>query len=67
MFDNVKYARMIAFVTGSNGFIGQRLTEQLSSAGHSVRCLVRSPEKFGSLSHLPGVTPVIGDLDSESY
>ncbi len=55
---------MIAFVTGSNGFIGQRLTEQLSSAGHSVRCLVRSPEKFGSLSHLPGVTPVIGDLDS---
>lgn len=56
---------MIAFVTGSNGFIGQRLTEQLSSAGHSVRCLVRSPEKFGSLSHLPGVTPVIGDLDSE--
>jgi len=55
---------MIAFVTGSNGFIGQRLTEQLSSAGHSVRCLVRSPEKFGSLSHLHGVTPVIGDLDS---
>jgi len=56
---------MIAFVSGSNGFIGQRLTEQLSSAGHTVRCLVRSAEKFVSLSRLPGVTPVIGDLDSE--
>jgi farnesol dehydrogenase len=55
---------MTVFVTGANGFIGQRLTEQLSSAGHSVRCLVRSPDKFGSLSHLPRVTPVIGDLDS---
>lgn len=55
---------MNVFVTGANGFIGQRLTEQLSSAGHSVCCLVRSPEKFGNLSRLPGVTPVIGDLDS---
>ena len=56
---------MIAFVTGSNGFIGQKLTEQLSSAGHTVRCMVRSPGKFSSLSRLPGVTPVVGDLDSE--
>lgn len=55
---------MIVFVTGANGFIGQRLTEQLSADNHSVRCLVRSQEKFSNLSRLPGVTPVIGDLDS---
>ena len=55
---------MNCFLTGSNGFIGTRLVEELSSGGHSVRCLVRSPDKFSNLSGLAGVTPVIGDLDS---
>ncbi|MCU0459386.1 MAG: SDR family oxidoreductase [Bacteroidales bacterium] len=55
---------MNCFLTGANGFIGIRLVEELSAGGHTVRCLVRSPEKFSSLSGLPGVTPVIGDIDS---
>lgn len=55
---------MNCFLTGSNGFIGTRLVEELSAGGHSVRCLVRSPEKFRELSSLPGVTPVVGDLDA---
>ena len=54
---------MHCFLTGANGFIGLRLAERLSSEGHSVRCLVRSPEKFIPLSHLQNVTSVIGDLD----
>ncbi len=54
---------MNCLITGANGFIGQRLAERLSSEGHKVRCLVRSPEKFSSLSSLPGVTSQIGDLD----
>ncbi len=55
---------MNCFLTGSNGFIGTRLVEELSAGGHSVRCLVRSPDRFSKLSGLPGVTPVIGDLDA---
>lgn len=55
---------MNCLLTGSNGFIGSRLVEELSSGGHSVRCLVRSPDRFSRLSGLPGVTPVIGDLDA---
>lgn len=55
---------MNCFLTGSNGFIGTRLVEELSAGGHTVRCLVRSPDRFSKLSGLPGVTPVIGDLDA---
>jgi nucleoside-diphosphate-sugar epimerase len=54
---------MNCFVTGANGFIGQRLCERLSLEGHTVRCLVRSPEKFRSLSSLEGITPVTGDIE----
>ncbi|MDF1559872.1 MAG: SDR family oxidoreductase [Bacteroidales bacterium] len=57
---------MNCFLTGANGFIGLRLAERLALEGHGVRCLVRSPEKFSSLSHLPGVTAVTGDLDDIS-
>lgn len=55
---------MNCLLTGANGFIGIRLAEELSSGGHTVRCLVRSPDKFRPLSGLIGVTPVIGDLSS---
>lgn len=55
---------MNCFLTGSNGFIGTRLVEELSAEGHTVRCLVRSPDRFSRFSGLPGVTPVIGDLDA---
>lgn len=55
---------MNCFLTGSNGFIGRRLVEELSAGGNKVKCLVRSPDKFRALSSLPGVTPVVGDLDA---
>jgi farnesol dehydrogenase len=54
---------MKCFITGANGFIGFRLTERLSAEGHTVKCLVRSQERFQELSKLKGVTSVIGDLD----
>ncbi len=54
---------MKVFLTGANGFIGQRLAERLSAEGHNVKCLVRAPEKFNALSRLPGVTSCLGDLD----
>jgi nucleoside-diphosphate-sugar epimerase len=54
---------MNCFLTGANGFIGMRLAERLSADGHTVRCLVRSQEKFRPLSHLPDVTVVIGELE----
>jgi len=57
---------MNCFLTGANGFIGQRLAERLSAESHQVRCLVRSPEKFTSLAALAGVTAVTGDLDDIS-
>ena len=57
---------MYCFLTGANGFIGIRLAECLSSEGHNVRCLVRSPGKFSALSHLPGVTAVTGDLSNST-
>ena len=56
---------MKCFITGANGFIGFRLTERLSAEGHTIKCLVRSPARFQELSHLPGVTSVIGDLDDK--
>lgn len=58
---------MNCLLTGANGFIGIRLAEELSSGGHTVRCLVRSPDKFRPLSGLNGVTPVIGDLGSVHF
>jgi farnesol dehydrogenase len=53
-------------LTGANGFIGSRLAEQLSSEGHTVKCLVRDPDRFRALNNLAGVTPVIGDLGSSA-
>jgi len=57
---------MNCFLTGATGFIGTGLAERLSAEGHSVRCLVRSPDTFRILSRLPGLSPVLGDLDNIS-
>ncbi len=34
------------FLTGATGYVGGRLAPELLLAGHSVRCLARSPEKL---------------------
>jgi farnesol dehydrogenase len=57
---------MNCFLTGANGFIGLKLAERLTAEGHRISCLVRSPEKFSSLSLLAGATAVTGDLDDIS-
>ncbi|HUK90777.1 MAG TPA: NmrA family NAD(P)-binding protein, partial [Blastocatellia bacterium] len=36
---------MKAFVTGSTGLLGNNLVRLLVEQGHSVKALVRSPEK----------------------
>ncbi|MFA5327068.1 MAG: SDR family oxidoreductase [Prolixibacteraceae bacterium] len=54
---------MKCFVTGSNGFIGSRLVEKLGENGHEIKCLVRSPEKFGTQNN-KNIQPIYGDLDN---
>ena len=50
-------------VTGATGFIGSHLAENLSTAGHEVTVLARSPERLAWIRHLP-VRVVYGDLDN---
>lgn len=38
--------RLSCLVTGATGYIGGRLVPQLLAAGHTVRCLARSPGKL---------------------
>lgn len=56
---------MTVFLTGSTGYMGQRLVPLLLERGHRVRALVRG----GSEKKLPpGCEPVVGDaLDAASY
>ena len=56
---------MTVFLTGSNGYMGQRLIPLLVERGHNVRALVRA----GSEKKLPGgCAPIVGDaLDAASY
>lgn len=42
--------RQHVLVTGATGFIGKRLCEALSAAGHDVTTLVRNPKLAGELS-----------------
>lgn len=47
--------RQKVLVTGATGFIGKRLCEALSAAGHDVTALVRNPELAGELSMPIGI------------
>src|SRR5262249_46699448 len=42
--------RQCALITGATGFIGHRLTEALSAAGHDVIVLARDPAKAAQLA-----------------
>jgi uncharacterized protein YbjT (DUF2867 family) len=44
-------------VTGASGFIGSHLCEALVEAGHSVRAMTRSPERYAGAGE-----PVAGDV-----
>jgi len=50
-------------LTGGTGFIGRRLLTRLVQAGHRVRCLVRSEDRFRSrFPDLDGVETIQGDI-----
>jgi uncharacterized protein YbjT (DUF2867 family) len=49
-------------VTGATGYIGGRLVPQLLAAGHSVRCLARTPAKLAGRSWVDDVEVVRGDV-----
>jgi nucleoside-diphosphate-sugar epimerase len=52
---------MKVFVTGASGYIGGSVAAALLEAGHSVRGLVRSPERAAQVRAL-GIEPVLGSL-----
>lgn len=57
---------MRVFITGGTGFIGRHLLPRMAEAGHSCRCLVRSPERTVGLE-VDGVEWIRGDIgDPES-
>jgi uncharacterized protein YbjT (DUF2867 family) len=60
--------RAPVFVTGATGYVGGRLVPRLVDAGHTVRCLVRSPRKLDQRlwSADPRVAIVRGDLDDQT-
>ncbi|MEO3975578.1 SDR family oxidoreductase [Streptomyces sp. CAU 1734] len=49
-------------VTGATGYIGGRLVPELLAAGHSVRCLARSPQKLRDHPWAGDVETVRGDV-----
>jgi uncharacterized protein YbjT (DUF2867 family) len=50
-------------VTGATGYIGGRLVPKLLEAGHSVKVLVRSPDKIAGVPWRDGVEVVESSLD----
>jgi uncharacterized protein YbjT (DUF2867 family) len=60
-------ASVKTLVTGATGYIGGRLVPRLLAAGHSVRVLVRKPEKLRDVPWAGDVEVAEGDLgDAES-
>lgn len=56
---------MNIFLTGANGFVGGSVAHRLIAEGHSIRGLVRDPQK-AELLKARGITPVIGSLDDHA-
>lgn len=55
---------MNAFVTGATGLLGGNLVRLLITQGHTVKALVRSPEKATKLfGTLQGITFIQGDME----
>lgn len=52
---------MKVFLTGATGFVGRNMLKRLISEGHTVRALVRDPQKAGQLAQ-SGVDLIAGDV-----
>ena len=52
---------MRVLVLGATGYVGARLVPRLLAAGHTVRCLVRSPRRLHGVAWAPRVEVVAGD------
>ncbi len=55
----------LILVTGATGYIGGRLVSRLVAEGHTVRVLVRSPQKLKDVPWTSSVEVVEGDLEDE--
>lgn len=55
----------LILVTGATGYIGGRLVSRLVAEGHTVRVLVRSPQKLKDVPWSSSVEVVEGDLEDE--
>ncbi|GAA3881600.1 SDR family oxidoreductase [Streptomyces sedi] len=55
-------APLRVLVTGATGYLGGRLVPELLAAGHSVRCLARTPAKLDDRPWVGRVSVVRGDL-----
>lgn len=55
-------AAMRILVTGATGYIGGRLVPRLLDAGHSVRVLVREPDKLRDVPWADRAEVAVGDL-----
>ena len=55
--------RKTVLVTGATGYIGGRLVPRLLEAGHTVKVLVRSPDKMAGVPWRTKVDVVESSLD----
>ncbi|QNE79556.1 SDR family NAD(P)-dependent oxidoreductase [Streptomyces finlayi] len=73
-------AGLRCLVTGATGYIGGRLVPELLAAGHTVRCLARTPEKLrdhpwadraetvrGDVTDAQSLRPALRDIDVAYY
>jgi len=51
---------MRIFITGATGFVGHHVVQTLVQNGHTVRCLIRTPQP--ALKNNPHIETVIGDV-----
>ncbi|HEY5675502.1 MAG TPA: NAD-dependent epimerase/dehydratase family protein, partial [Myxococcales bacterium] len=62
----IRLLAMKILLTGGSGFLGSYVAEQLASAGHGVRALVRPRSDKRLLERLPGVEFAHGAIEDRA-